>query len=199
MNKSNHNFRGVIFRVALTGICAATIEAVKVAFEVIPNVEGISLFTALFGYSFGSVGIYSSIIFCFIEILRHGAGYPAWIILYFTYWPFLAAAFMLLRKIKVKNRIVITGVAVVMTLWFSFYSVLLDACYLYAGSNYPFWIIFGERFLSGIWWFVIQTVCNAILFPLLFRPLSNLLLGIERQFFPNRKKSEKGLDKTDEI
>lgn len=197
MNKSNQKFRGVIFRVALVGICAAMLEAVKVVFEMIPNVEGISLFTALFGYSFGSVGIYSSIVFCFIEVLRHGAGYPAWIILYFTYWPFLAAAFMLLRKIKVKSRIMITGIAVLMTLWFSFYSVLLDAGYLYMGSDYPFWMIFGERFLSGTWWFVIQTVCNAVLFPLLFLPLSNLLLGIERQFFPNRKKYKKRLDKTE--
>ena len=191
MNKTNQKIRGVIFRIALTGICAAMVESVKVVFEMIPNVEGTSLLTALFGYSFGSVGVYSSIIFCFLEVFRHGAGYPAWIILYFTYWPFLAAVFMLLRKVKVKNRIIITAIAVIMTMWFSFYSVLLDACYLYVRSDYPFWLIFGERFLSGIWWFVIQTACNAVVFPLLFRPLSRLLEQLGEKFMPTTKKNEK--------
>ena len=194
--------RGAIFRLALVGICAAIIESVKIPLSGIPGVELVTLFTALFGYCFGPVGILAAIVFCLIETLLHGIGsmFFWWIILYFSYYPLLAAIFVLLRKARVKNRAIIAAIAAFMTVWFSFLSVLLDAIFFSWGNQTTtFWAQFVARVITGYAWFIGQTAFNAVAFSLLFNRLSNLLIGIENKFFPVSKKSEKGLDKTDEI
>ncbi len=188
--------RGAIFRVALIGICAALIEAVKLALAAIPNVEGVTLFCALFGYCFGWYGVLSTVVFVSIEPLIYG--YNTWVVSYYLYWPFVAVVFMGLRKLRVKNRVGVTLIAVLLTCWFSVLTSLVDVG-LFTGMRNNYWHRFWIYFVRGTWFYVVQIVCNAVVFPFLFRPLSNLLLGLSDQFLPKRKKSEKGLDKTDEI
>ena len=195
MNKKDSYARGAIFRVALIGICAALIEAVKLALSGIPNVEGVTLLCALFGYCFGWYGVLSTVVFVSIEPLIYG--YNTWVLSYYLYWPFVAVVFLLLRKARVKNRFALTGIAVLLTVWFGILTSLVDVG-LFTGFFKNFWHRFWIYYWRGIWFYVVQVVCNAVVFPLLFRPLSDLLIGLETRFFPNRKKEEKGLDKPDE-
>ena len=185
--------RGVIFRIALTGICAALIEAVKLALAFIPNVEGVTLLTALFGYCFGWTGVLSSIIFVSIEPLIYG--YNTWVLSYYLYWPFVAFVFMLLGKQRIRNRVVLTAVAVTLTVWFGILTSLVDVG-LFTGFLTNFWYRFRIYYLRGTWFYVVQIVCNAVLFPLLFCPLSKILEEMREKFMPKRKKTEKTLDKT---
>ena len=188
--------RGAIFRVALVGICAALIEAVKLALSGIPNVEGVTLLCALFGYCFGWYGVLSTVGFVSIEPLIYG--YNTWVLSYYLYWPFVAIMFLLLRKRGVKNRFLLTVIAVLLTVWFGVLTSLVDVG-LFTGFFKNFWHRFAIYYWRGIWFYLVQIICNAVVFPLLFRPLADLLIGLSDKFFPNRKKSEKGLDKPEEI
>ena len=188
--------RGVIFRVALTGVCAALIEAVKLALAFLPNVEGVTLLTALFGYCFGWTGVISSIIFVTIEPLIYG--YNTWVLSYYLYWPFVAFLFMLLGRRGVRNRAVLTAVAVLLTFWFGILTSLVDVG-LFTGFLTDFWRRFRIYYLRGTWFYVVQIACNAVVFPLLFRPLANLLGRLREKFIPSEKKYPKTLDKSDQI
>ena len=193
MSKSQ-KARGAIFRVALIGICAALLEAVKIALEPIPNVEGITLLCALFGYCFGSIGVLASVVFAAIEPLRWGI--HTWVILYLIYWPSVSIAFMIFRKLKIKNIFVVTGAAVLLTVWFGIFSSLIDTFFFRFFSEYwsiskrTFWTIFTASYLNGVSFYITQIVCNAILFPLLFRPLSELMLRLRAKFLPEKSKKD---------
>lgn len=191
--------RGVIFRIALTGICAALIEAVKLALAFLPNVEGVTLLTALFGYCFGWSGVLSAVIFVTIEPLIYG--YNTWVLSYYLYWPFVAFVFMLLGKRNVRNRVVLTAVAVALTVWFGVLTSLVDVG-LFTGFLTDFWRRFRIYYLRGTWFYAVQIACNAVVFPLLFRPLSGLLCRLREKFLPNEKngkKNQKTLDKPEEM
>ena len=187
--------RGVIFRLALTGICAALIEAVKLALAFLPNVEGVTLLTALFGYCFGWTGVLSSVVFVTIEPLIYG--YNTWVLSYYLYWPLVAFTFMLLGRRGVRNRVVLTAVAVLLTFWFGVLTSLVDVG-LFTGFLTNFWHRFRIYYLRGAWFYVVQIACNAVLFPLLFRPLAGLLERMRGKFFPEEKNSGKKVDKSEE-
>ena len=197
MNRSKAT-QGVIFRVALTGICAALIEAVKLALAVLPNVEGVTLLTALFGYCFGWTGVLASVVFVTIEPLIYG--YHTWVISYYLYWPLVAIIFMILGRKKVRNRIVLTAVAVLLTVWFGILTAVVDATFFFrilgrASAEQNFWHSLFAYYMGGIWFYIVQIICNAVVFPLLFRPLSELLGKLRVKFLGN---SEKTLDKPEE-
>lgn len=191
MSVSKISARGVIFRVALTGICAALIEGVKLALAFLPNVEGVTLLTALFGYCFGWTGVLASIIFVSIEPLIYG--YNTWVLSYYLYWPFVAIVFMLLGKVRIRNKFALTAVAtamaVLLTVWFGVLTSLVDVG-LFTGFLKNFWYRFRIYYLRGIWFYVVQIVCNAIVFPLLFYPLSRLLLRLRAKFLPEKSKKD---------
>lgn len=188
MRKTKISGRGVIFRVALTGICAALIEGVKLALAFIPNVEGVTLLTALFGYCFGWTGVLASVIFVSIEPLIYG--YNTWVISYYLYWPLVAIVFMVLGKIRVRNRLILTATAVLLTVWFGVLTSLVDVG-LFTGIWKNFWYRFRIYYLRGTWFYVVQIVCNAVVFPFLFRPLSSLLDQVRRRFFPDLPAKDK--------
>jgi energy-coupling factor transport system substrate-specific component/cob(I)alamin adenosyltransferase len=155
--------------IALVGICAATIECGKLALAAVPNFEVVTLLTALYGYVFGWIGVLSSIVFVCIEPLIYGIN--TWVVLYFIYWPLVAIIFMLLRRARVKNRWIITAVAVSLTVFFGLLSALVEVG-LFSGSFDRFFYRFAIYYMRGIPFYVIQIVGNAVLFPLLFPYLS---------------------------
>jgi energy-coupling factor transport system substrate-specific component/cob(I)alamin adenosyltransferase len=155
--------------IALVGICAATIECGKLALAAVPNFEVVTLLTALYGYAFGWVGVLSSVVFVCIEPLIYGIN--TWVVLYFIYWPLVALVFMLMRRAKIKNRWLITLVAVGLTVFFGVLSALIEIG-LFSGSFDRFFYRFSIYYMRGIPFYVIQIVGNAVLFPLLFPYLS---------------------------
>ena len=125
--------------IALVGMCAALIEVVKLALAAIPNVEGVTLLHALFGYCFGWYGVAASFVFVSIEPLIWG--YNTWVLSYYLYWPLVALVFMILGKMKQRNRFVLTATAVLLTVWFGVLTSLVDIG-LFTGFWNKFWYRF---------------------------------------------------------
>lgn len=171
------NLGGAARKVATVGIAAATLECGKLVLAVIPNVEVVTLLTALYGYTFGVWGVLASVVFVCIEPLIWGFG--SWFITYLIYWPTLAFIFMLLGRVKLKSRIALTGTALICTLFFGVLSSLVDVG-LFTGYFDRFFYRFGIYYARGIVFYAIQLATNAVLFPLLFLPMHKMLVRTVR-------------------
>ena len=162
---------------ALVGISAATVECGKLALMALPNVEVVTLLLALYGYSFGALGVAAAVVFVAIEPLIWGFG--PWVMTYIIYWPLVALVFWLLRVVRVKSRWILSGVAVVLTVFFGIFSSLVDVG-LFTGFFDNFFERFAVYYARGIVFYAVQTVSNAVLFPLLFNFLSEKLMKVQR-------------------
>ena len=162
----------------MTALAAATIEAVKFALNAVPNVEGVTLLSAVYGYCLGAGGVVATLVFCAIETAIFGAG--PWVISYFIHWPCVALVFMLLARLGVRNRWLITLVAAVMTTLFGVQTSLVDTG-LFSGFFDRFWQRFAIIYVRGGVFYAVQIICNLIVFPLLFVPLVKVLVPAARR------------------
>lgn len=158
--------------VAIVGISAAAIECGKLALAALPNIEVVSLLVATFSYVFGPLGFLATVIFVSIEPMIYGFG--SWVISYIVYWPTLSLVFVLLRRLRVKNRFLVSGIAVLMTFFFGVLSSLIDVG-LFSGFFENFFTRFYIYYARGIIFYALQIACNATLFPLLFPFLTKKL------------------------
>lgn len=170
----------LVRKVALIGIAAATIECGKLALAAIPNVEVVTLLIALYGYVFGVWGVVASLVFVSIEPMIWGVN--TWVITYYLYWPLVAAVFWGLSRLRVKNRFVLTGAALMLVAWFGVLSSLVDVG-LFMGVFDKFWYRFGILYSRGIVFYAVELATNAVLFPTCFPFLSELLFKIKSRFF----------------
>ena len=152
-------------QVALVGIMAAAIECGKLALMAIPNVEVVSLLIGLFSYAFGWTGLLSAVVFVCIEPLIWGFG--SWVISYFIYWPLLAFVFMTLGRLRVKNRLFLTGTAVVLTLFFGVLTSFVDIG-IFSGYFDNLLYRFGIYYMRGIVFYALQVATNTVLFFFVF-------------------------------
>ena len=166
------SFKRSALSIALVGIMAATLECVKLALASLPNVEAVTLFTALFGYTLGPLGVWAAVVFVCIEPLIWGFG--TWIISYFIYWPLVAIVFMLLGRANIKNRIILTLTAVLLSAFFGVLTSLVDIG-LFSGAFDNFFTRFAIYYARGIGFYLAQIITNAVLFPLLFCILNKAL------------------------
>ncbi len=165
--------------IALVGIMAASVECGKLALSFLPNIEVVTILLALYGYVFGVWGAVAAVVFVCIEPMIYG--FSTWVVSYFLYWPLVSIVFMLLSRLRVKNRFVLSGVAVLLTVWFGVLTSLIDTGLL-SGFFDDFFSRFVIMYARGVAFYAAQTVCNAVLFVLLFRFLSDKLYVIKRQF-----------------
>ena len=155
--------------IATVGVMAATLECGKLVLSFLPNIEVVSILTALYGYVFGIPGVIASVIFVLIEPLIWGFG--PWFITYLIYWPSLALVFMLLGRKRVTSRLVIVAVALGMTVLFGVLSATID-CALYIGINEFYFKNLLLYYVRGMSFYVTQIICNAVLFATLFKILA---------------------------
>lgn len=160
------------YRIALVGVCAASIECGKLVLSGIPNVEVVTLLCALYGYVFGPLGVLSAVVFVSLEPIWYGFG--TWVISYYLYWPFVSLVFYLLGRAKVKNRFALTAVALLLTAWFGVLTSLVDTGLFTGFWNRFFWR-FSVLYMRGVQFYITQFLCNAVLFPLCFCYLAKKL------------------------
>ena len=165
---------------ATVGIMAATLTAGKLALSFLPNVEIVTLFLALYSYSFGALGLLASFVFVITETLIYGFG--SWVIAYFVYWPAVAFVFMLLGFLGVRGRVIPTGAAVLLTAVFGVLTSLVEIG-LFSGFFDNFAYRFSVYYLRGIAFYAVHTVSNAVIFLFLFKPLRKVIEGIKRTLF----------------
>ncbi len=159
------NKKSAALRVALVGMLAATLSCAKLVLSALPNIEVVTLLTALYGYVFGVWGILAAMVFVAVEPLFYSVG--PWVITYALYWPLVAFVFWKVGKHGIKNRWILAGIAGILTVWFGVLSTLVDVG-LFMGYRNDFFARFGIMYVRGIGFYITQTVCNLILFPLLF-------------------------------
>lgn len=167
-------------KVALVGIMAATLECGKLALSFLPNIEIVTLLTALYGYVFGFFGVCASLIFVCIEPLIWGFG--TWVASYFLYWPLVAAVFWLFSRMKLRSRWLLTSAAVLLTVWFGVLSSLVEIGLL-SGFFDDFFARFSVYYMRGIPFYGAQIGCNAVLFLLLFLFIAKKLEQVKRIFY----------------
>ena len=182
MDKTLHRDRAK--KIAIIAMMTATLEGAKLALSFIPNVEIVTLLCALYGYVFGLSGIISTYLFVAIESLIWG--FNTWVITYLLYWPLVAFIFMWLGKCDIKNRLIITLTATLLTIFFGVLSSLIDTGLL-SGFYDNFFKRFSIIYIRGIVFYIIQTVCNFALFLGLFRPLENKINEICPEKFKSKK------------
>ena len=176
-NRRTHTSR-LILHVALVGMMAATMECAKLALAFLPNVEVVTLLCGLYGYVFGGWGVAAALVFVAIEPLIWGVG--PWIIIYVIYWPLVAMIFWGLGKCKIRNRVLLTATALVLTFGFGIFSALVEIG-LFSGSYDRFWYRFSIHYAQGVWFYVAMLASNAVSYPLLFRPLADALLRLKKK------------------
>lgn len=180
-------------KVALIAVCTAMIEGCKLALSSVPNVEVVTILCALFGYVFGIYGIISVFLFAAIEPLIWGVG--SWIIYYFIYWPLVSFIFMLLGKKNFRNRLVITLLAGVLTVFFGVLSAIVDVLVYSQPSN--FLRVFPGYYARGAVFYIVQIVCNLVLFPIAFIPLADVLTKLNKRFCLSAKKPKSANESID--
>ncbi len=158
------------------GIMAAAIECAKLVLMAIPNVEAVTFLIAVFSYVFGWQGVVASVVFVAVEPLLWGVG--PWVITYFIYWPLVAVVFMLFGRARVKNTALLTGAAVMLTVFFGVLSSLVDVG-LFSGRFDNFFARFSAYYLRGVTFYLLQIVTNAVLFPTLFGKARDLLFKLK--------------------
>lgn len=169
---------GIARRVALVGIMAASIECGKLVLAFLPNVEVVTLLIAVFGYTFGALGVLATLVFVCIEPLIWGFG--TWIITYLIYWPTVAIVFALFARLKIRRIIPITISALVLTLFFGVLSSFVDVG-LFTGYHDNLLDRFIIYYLRGTAFYAVQLASNAVIFPLLFSSLTKSLARIKNK------------------
>ena len=167
--KSSLRQKGAL-KLALIAIMAATLEVGKLALSFIPNVEIVTLLCAVYGYVFGYYGVIATYIFVGIETLIWGVN--TWVVTYLIHWGCVALVFMLFGKFKIKNRLIITATAVLLTAAFGVLSSLVDTGLLTGFWN-DFWKRFAILYVRGFAFYIVQIVCNLLLFLIVFKPMVN--------------------------
>ena len=162
--------------IATVGVMAATLECGKLVLSFLPNIEVVSILTALYGYVFGWAGVLASFIFVIIEPLIWGFG--PWFITYLIYWPTLAFVFMCLGRRKIENRWVILAIILGLTVGFGILSSITDVA-LYIGINKHYFSNLILYYIRGIGFYLTQICCNAVLFLLVFKALKDRLCQIK--------------------
>ncbi len=162
----------------LIPLLAATLTVGKTALIFLPNIEIVTLLIALYGYTFKGRGVIAAYIFVIAEMLIWGVG--TWVISYFLYWPLVAMVFMLLSKTGVKNRFLLAGAAVGLTIVFGVLTSFVDIG-LFSLNFEKFFYRFSVYYFRGISFYLTQTICNAILFVLTFPILSEFLIRISKK------------------
>lgn len=161
--------------VATVGICAGVLECGKLALAALPNIEVVTLLTAVFGYVFGWAGIGSALVFVMIEPMIWGFG--PWVVSYCIYWPLVALVYMFFGKIKLENRYILTGTAVLLTVFFGLLTSFVDLLF-FSQSVEGFLVRFGAYYARGVLFYLLQTGCNTVLFFTVFNLLAKKIAAI---------------------
>lgn len=169
--------------VVKVAVMAAMLTALKFALSFIPNVEVVTLLVMVYAAVFGAAYTLPAVfVFCSVEMAIYGVG--SWVLLYYVYWPLLAAVSCALFRIKtgVGARAVVAAVAAaVMSVLFGVLSACCDT--LVVAVGFPgldlaaYWTAY---YLRGTVFDLVHTVSNFCVVGLLFTPLCSVGNRIKR-------------------
>lgn len=151
-----------ITRIALL---SAILYVSKVALEMLPNVELVSLLIMIYALVFGAETFWIITVFNLFELIQWGFG--SWWISYLYVWPLLCLCVLLLKKL-IKEEFLIWSV--VLGCFGLLFGSLFAIAYLPVDPSYAL-----AYWLSGLMWDVWHGVWNFVLMIILGKPLYRLL------------------------
>lgn len=168
MKKRMQNSKLTAKDIAVLGMMTASLEAVKLAFSFLPNVELVTLLIIVYTVFAGRKVLLAVFAFVGIECLIWGFG--VWTVMYLYIWPLLAAAVLVLRRQQ--------------SVWF--YSTLSGVFGLLFGAMcaIPYFFIGGVK-MALTWWIagipfdILHGISNFVVCLFLFVPLEGALRKIE--------------------
>lgn len=164
--------------IAIQGVFVALLIGGQFIFSAIVGIEIVTILITSFCFYFGVLrGITVATAFSLLRCFIFGF-FPQIIVLYLCYYNFIAILFgfmgkAFLRKVNVKKLIVITIVAVLSTVLFTIFDLLLQKLF------YGFTIkAITAYFIAGIPTLITQIICVFISVLLLFNPLLKVYKSI---------------------
>ncbi len=196
-SKQQNIARNPALRIAVTAMFAALLSGGKLALAAVPNVEIVTITIAVCAFVWGlSYALPATLVFVTCDIFIWG--FNTWVISYYVYWPLVAVTFWLLGKARFKHAalkvVCVTAAAVVLTALFGVITSAVDTLIGYGGGE--FWIVpenffyrFSVMYVRGVVYFLLQIVCNLVLFAVAFLPLEKLNRKMKLKLFPDEGKS----------
>ncbi len=172
-----------IKKLVLISLLGASLTAFKFVLMYIPNIEVVSLLITVYTYAFGlGIGFFASMVFCTLEGIIWGF-LPTWIIAYYIHWGFLSLTAYILKKQKIKQPIVIALFVALITSLFGIQSTFLY--YLIVGGigKLGWEDRFVATYLSGVSFYITQTIGNFVIILLAFKPLSRFMEIMKKKYF----------------
>lgn len=146
---------------AYLGISLALLEASKLALDMLPNVEVVTLlfivYTIFFGRKTFLVAVGFTVMECFLK------GFNVWSIMYLYIWPLL----IILVSVADRHKVGYVFYCILSGFFGLFFGLFCSIPYLFIGG----WTMAVTWWISGIPYDVIHCVSNFVLCLLLFKPL----------------------------
>lgn len=160
--------------ICMYSILGALIFAFKLIMAPLPNIEPVSLLIIVYTVAYGIKTIYPLTIYVTLEIVCYGFG--IWSIGYLYIWLLLVIATFLIYNIKHSTS------ALLWATISGIFGLMMGALYI------PLYIISGGTafaiswWLSGITYDIIHGVSNFVLCIALFKPLTQLMFKLNKQY-----------------
>ena len=165
--------------IAVSAMYAALLVGGKEALAALPNVEVVTIFTAVCAYTWGLAVVLPAVnVFIAVDMAIWGVN--TWIVSYFVHWNVVAVCFWLLSKARFGKKVIeatcATVSAVVLTALFGVLTTAVDTVVGFTGRGFfvdfdDALVRFAALYASGVPFFVTHVVCNFALFAAAFLPL----------------------------
>ena len=178
--------------IAVSAMYAALLVGGKEALAALPNIEVVTIFTAICAFTWGLAVVLPAVnVFIAVDMAIWGVN--TWIISYFIYWNLVAICFWALSKAKLRKTwlavVFATALAVVLTTFFGVLTTAVDTLVGFTGRG--FYLDFNDVFkrfvalyLTGVPFFLTHIICNFALFAVAFLPLERLNYKAKLRILP---------------
>lgn len=165
--------------ICLYGFLGVLIFILKLAMSPLPNIEPVSFLVIIYTIVFGIKTIYPLTIYVILEIAFYGFG--IWSIGYLYIWLILMIVTLSIYNIRHSTNT---------ALWATvsgIYGLITGLLYI------PLYIILGDINLAISWWAsgiiydIIHGVSNFIVCIILFKPITQLMFTLNKQYKINRR------------
>ena len=168
--------------IAVSAMYAALLVGGKEALAALPNVEIVTLLTAVCSACWGLAVVLPAVnVFIAVDVAIWGVN--TWIISYFIYWNLAALCFWALSKAKFGQRwvevVCTTALAVVLSVLFGALTTAVDTLVGFTGRGFFFDLEnvakrYAAMYATGVTFFATHIVCNFALFATAYMPLKRL-------------------------
>ena len=160
--------------ICIYGILGTLIFVLKIMMAPLPNIEPVSLLIIIYTITFGAKSIYPIATYMLLEIIFYGFGF--WSIGYLYVWLFLDVIVFAIYNMKHSTNVLLWACVS------GIYGLMFGALYI------PLYLISGgitmaiSWWISGIYYDIIHCVANFALCLALFKPLTQLMFKLNKQY-----------------